>query len=1533
MSKEILPIKLTSNNYFGWSQLMMNYLGSKKLQKFILHETFETYFEAEYPPTTLQVTYQTRKIAIETNRELNDQQKLDALDQLNDKFLSNLTIWEQQQTNARRTFSEGQEQTCSIIRQYVDQGNSSAIAKIQNAKLIWDLIKTRSTSSDTGALVLLHQQLFLMELNQGETLCSYVDRAQEIMDKMTLIGENVMTQPLVCYKVLSSLGKEYDNVTQTLYQTKKEDLTLDYLRLAFGAEDSRRDAQCKQQSQLQIKANSITNNNNNNNTNNSNNSSNSNRTPKQRLCSKCKSILPKKHPKQHFLCNKCFDSKKKSNQQQQQSTTPQTQQPQQQQTASQQQHQQALQVANQASRKNETHNVVHCGNAELVSNRWYLDSGCTSHLTNNSEELSDTRASNMSLNGPTGEESSTPIVGTHYFNINNNNNEYSHTIQFNNTYYNPMLKRKLLSVSRICVNGAKVLFEENEASILNSNYETIAKAHLERLTGLYYLSDQLQSTTETRLHVCNSTLSSPISLTELHYRFGHLAKDTLLRLSENNALNGLTIKDKKEEINCRICDIVNMTRTKFEKKKRRQEYQLGESWHTDVCGPINIPTLNNESYFVTFTEEKEDYGYVHLLKNRSEVFDLFINLRKLVKTQLNVLIKNLVCDGGGEYLSNEFKEFMKKKGINYELNPPNTPQRNGVSERKNRTLFAMSRAMLKSAKLPQRFWGEGILYSNLLRNRTVKKNQSITRLEATFNIIPSFKYLNIFGCEVTYRDNYEKRKLDDRARKGIFLGINESSNTYRVYDLEKKRVFSAREVVFYNNDLIKSQSTSFKDEFNVKEEVSDLMIGEEEIKDEQYDEDDYYFEEEEEEEEEVQPILIHNHQNNNNFNRPNDQPPIQQVRVMIENVPTINLRRSERRKTTARENNYVYSAGVEGNDYLNLPPPVCNVPHYDTSNSSYFNDTNSTMMNVSQIKHAAIMDAYRDAINVTHAAYAEDNANDPVLLSLGVEDKLEVNLPPSVCINPSRGDNNNNLINLNDTNTSSVYNATINDSIIEPRNYAQAIKLPGWKESINDELNSLIQNGTWELVDRPLNTPIVRPKWVFKVKRDKNNVPYRLKSRLVAMGNTQTHGIDYDATYSPVISIDTLRYVIAYTNGLDDVKIWHLDADTAFLNPTLTESIYMSVPEGLDYPKDKVLKLIKSIYGLKQSSRNWYNDISNYLTTNKFIKSRADPCLFIREDNSWLMIYVDDMKIVGKLNQLVDIKKVLGAKYKLKDMGPLSYAIGIMVEKKEDSISISQSNYILSILDNLNMTNTNTAHTPSEALPTKEEILSSPPLDSPDKFRKAVGSLLYLSNCTRPDISFTVHHIARSMANPTVLDWKRVLRVFRYLKGTINAKLVYNLKDGKLIAYSDASYADDQLERKSTSGYCFIMNGAAVSWSSTKQSITALSTAEAEYIGLADCTKQALWFNQLRDDLKLIVDPIIINEDNESAIAIAKGDDGDSRRTKHINVKFHLTREKVKSGEIVLQSCNTTDMVADIFTKPLGKILHYKHSKSLGLIF
>lgn len=492
-----------------------------------------------------------------------------------------------------------------------------------------------------------------------------------------------------------------------------------------------------------------------------------------------------------------------------------------------------------------------------------------------------------------------------------------------------------------------------------------------------------------------------------------------------------------------------------------------------------------------------------------------------------------------------------------------------------------------------------------------------------------------------------------------------------------------------------------------------------------------------------------------------------------------------------------------------------------------------------------------------------------------------------------------------------------------------------WRKAMDDELESFRENEVFELVDAPKGATIVQCRWVLKKKFiSGSEVQYR--ARLVAKGFTQKHGIDYDETFSPVVRHSTLRLLFALSVKLG-LDITQLDVKTAYLNGYLKEDIYMCIPEGFMRQKDgKVLKLRKAVYGLKQSALAWYERVRDVLCKNNFKNCIQEPCLFTKMSKDVKMVialYVDDFLIFSNnVNETNKLKCILDSEFKIKDLGRVQKYLGMNIQVKKNcnsyTITVDQQQYIEELLQKFEMTNCKTADTPIES---KLNVTKAENCTPGISYQKLIGCLMYLAVMTRPDIAYSVSYLSQFNTNYSEEHWNYAKRVLKYLKKTKMYCLKFCNQGENLQGFVDADWASDSLDRKSYTGFCFVMSGSAISWQSRKQRVTALSSTEAEYVALAEACREAIYLRELLYELTGSLVKINLKCDNQSALKMATNHQCHNR-SKHIDVKHHFVRETVKSEKVEISYLPTNEMPADLLTKGLGIIKHYKFMENLGII-
>ncbi|KAL0559360.1 hypothetical protein IC582_003969 [Cucumis melo] len=344
-----------------------------------------------------------------------------------------------------------------------------------------------------------------------------------------------------------------------------------------------------------------------------------------------------------------------------------------------------------------------------------------------------------------------------------------------------------------------------------------------------------------------------------------------------------------------------------------------------------------------------------------------------------------------------------------------------------------------------------------------------------------------------------------------------------------------------------------------------------------------------------------------------------------------------------------------------------------------------------------------------------------------------------------------------------------------------------------------------------------------------------------------------------------------------------MDVKTAFLNGNLEESIYMVQPEGFIQKgkEQKVCKLQKSIYELKQVSRSWNIGFDTAIKSYGFEQNVDEPCVYKRIINStvaFLVLYVDDILLIGNnIGHLTDIKEWLATQFQMKYLGNAQYVLGIQIvrNEKNKTLAMSQTSYIDKMLSRYKMQNSKKGLLPYRyGIDLSKEQCPKTPQEVEDMsnipYASAIGSLMYAMLCTRPDICYSVGIVSRYQSNPRRDHWTAVKNILKYHRRTKDYMLVYGSKDLILTGYTDSDFQTDKDARKSTLGSVFTLNGAAVVWRSIKQSCIADSTMEAGYVAACEASKEAVWLKKFLTDLEVVPNmhlPITLYCDNSGAVA------------------------------------------------------------------
>ncbi|CAM8977595.1 unnamed protein product [Rhodiola kirilowii] len=502
---------------------------------------------------------------------------------------------------------------------------------------------------------------------------------------------------------------------------------------------------------------------------------------------------------------------------------------------------------------------------------------------------------------------------------------------------------------------------------------------------------------------------------------------------------------------------------------------------------------------------------------------------------------------------------------------------------------------------------------------------------------------------------------------------------------------------------------------------------------------------------------------------------------------------------------------------------------------------------------------------------------------------------------------------------------------------------------MNDEIQSMHDNQTWKLVPKPDNVKAIDCKWIFRIKEGNDSgEPPRFKARLVAKGFLQKEGIDFNDIFAPVVKYKTMRLLIAMT-AVFNWELEQMDVKTAFLHGDLDEKLYMKQPIGfIDKQKpEHVCFLQKSIYGLKQSPRQWNMKFDSCMLSLGFIRSQYDSCLYLKNVKSatplYVVLYVDDLLLIcPSLPVIMKLKDSLNKVFDMKDLGKAQKILGVKIirDRKNKQILLSQVDYIDKVLAKFSMKDCNPTVIPLGGhLDISKDDCPKTDLEKQKMntipYDVAVGSIMYAMLCTRPDLGFAISVLSRYMANPGPKHWQAMKYLLRYISGTKNLGLIYGEHASKtnLTGYVDSDYASNKDTRKSTTSFFFTWAGNCITWKSQQQAIVALSSTEAEYIAAVEAAKEAIWLKGVLNEIQGVMFVPTIFMDSQSALCLCK-DPVYHERSKHIDVRYHFIRDMVESKEFVFEKILGEKNPADFGTKivPFNKFDFCRRALNIGKV-
>ncbi|KAF7566254.1 hypothetical protein PtrM4_145740 [Pyrenophora tritici-repentis] len=1117
----------------------------------------------------------------------------------------------------------------------------------------------------------------------------------------------------------------------------------------------------------------------------------------------------------------------------------------------------------------------------------------------------------------------------------------------------PNLGVNLLSGRRICAASLKGRFNSH-ALYFKLGKKVIIEATMD--DGLYvvsHIADGYQETAflGTELH---APVKSELKVNEkeryllYHRRFAHLGPAKIAKLHEVTTLQKKIQVPEKIEI-CEVCSLTKM-KNSIPKQLREHKATKLALVQFDIAGPF--PTsLRGNRWFLLIIDSYTRKNWVIPLKKKGDAQRELQIWKTFVEHQTGEKVKAAGTDNAPELLQ-QAEEWRVTQGVEIQPTTIASSHQNGPAERNIQTAEADMRAMLKDAGLPIEFWDEAVEADAYLRNRTntgpTINGKQVSPEEAFTGTKPSIDHIRVWGSKCysyinpkTIPADQRHDKLVDRGRVGVFMGYSETTN---------------KQFKFYSPELGYTSRTSrlSVDEYTpggkVELRLRNIPAGPQGTQNTMPDR---------------KPRGRPRKDLESSPAEPMEPPPAKSMELspaepiepspvelmepspvelmepspveLMEPSPVEPMEPSPAEIVEPVPENPIELSSAELTPepvkrHRGRPGKLTTIPPTAPSDERVPN----------LVDEEGPEEPYTQSVREEEAPrYFTRQAKRKRSNEEVVEDERFSKIVKAMLAQAG-------LIEEQTRLSEKAFAATEIAGIQIPQTHEQAINDPKygkqWKAAILEEIIALMENRTWEEVPKPKDANMVDSKWVFTVKTNLDGTVERFKARLVARGFTQVHGTDYNETFAPTVRMDTLRLFMA-TVAAENLECFHFDIKNAFTESHLKEEIFLKQPQGVEVKKGYVLKVLRSLYGLKQAARDWNLLIKKELLAWGFVQSLADPCMFIHEEKQLrILVYVDDIAVAAKDRAQIDwFYKKLSGRFNTKNLGEIHKILGVRVtrDRKRRTIYLDQEQYIHAVLDKFGMSSKQHR---DKKIPSADYTSFRPATNNDTRiditeYQQVIGSLMFAMVLTRPDIAFTLGKLSQYMSDPAEHHGHALKNLLRYLRSTVTMKLRYGPGGvhSQFVIYSDADWASDMVDRKSVSGSTAMFYGGPISWSSKKQRSVATSSCESEYIALSTCCKQGQWIAQMFRDLgfpKYIgkdTNKVQMLGDNQGAIALTKNPHL-HERSKHIDVCYHFIRDLAEQGKLDVAYVPTVDMVADGMTKPLQRVAFEKFKNQLGVV-
>jgi len=1129
--------------------------------------------------------------------------------------------------------------------------------------------------------------------------------------------------------------------------------------------------------------------------------------------------------------------------------------------------------------------------------KWLCDSGATRHMTPNESMLINTTPINEKVT--IGDKSTlrATMKGVAILDLGQGKR-----LTLNDVWVVPKLAKNLISETRLQKRNRIVKFN-NYVEIhpmSNEDYANPTFGNPIRIINNDGNNESFHINVKERLQSANMTKSNEhgsenipqlVDVNVAHECLGHISLDAIQTLARqyNWKLTG-TFRS-----GCQGCAYAKSKQKNVPHNTTKRATQRGERLFIDLSGPFT-KSLKGNKYWMMIVDDFTRKKWSFYLPSKDK---LGIPLKHLI-TKLNNLghrVRYVRMDNAGEN-KKYIEQVCTDVGAEPEHTAPNTPQFNGVVEKAFDIVKTKAIAMMEQAKMAMKMrdnlWAEATRTATYLANLTPHSanDKMMSSDQLWYGFEPKgYKYLRPFGQVgyVAYRGKFQS-KFAPRSHKGVMVGYAESSSrdTYRMWNPDTNNIIETRDVkwAFWHGHHTYDPTASIDGFVSPKKTpTSKVRFGPNETV--------TYFKTQR-----GPPSVGTSNSNNDNesVSQDNDERSvtsdhsgidndIDEGILSTDNEDTDDIELSSDEDTTISNNNWNRVNG-------RLRPRTTSDYAATTSYASILR--NRTLRNINRIKQQRAQNYF--------AALMDDEEE--------YDDDLSANLDG----------------------VHTAFMAMVSEHDV-PQTVEEAlspINCDTWKPPIDKEAKHFKDKKVFTVLRdqegikhhlREEGRKPIKTKWVFTEKNtaDGNLIP---KARCTAKGYAQVEGVDYTESYSPVVSDVTARTVFKIGLDRDYCNVVY-DVTAAFLNGKLEEEIYIELPLGFGYPAGTIAKLNNAMYGLVQSARQWMKLKKETMVRLGFRQCKVDPCLFIKDLKSreklFVLVYVDDCAVVGPekeaWNHIATIEKLM----EIKILGELSKYNGAhyVINKKEESITITQTKLIDDIVSQVDCFTTNIPAEPGKTLHKSEDET----IIDATRYRSMVGKLLYVNKVSRPEISNAVRELSQHFDKPNNSHWKQLFKVCSYLKCTRERGLCMRKctnRPTQLTGYVDSNFATDVNDRRSTTGYIVTLGESVISWKSKKQGSTTLSSTEAKYVAISQCACELKFLSMLLKEMRVILKlPIMLREDNTGAIFLTSNDMM-IQRTKHIDTRHHFVREMIANGEVSVKYIRSERNPANMMTRNLG---------------